>query len=92
MLQKTVVLLLAVLTGLLAFQTFGTPREGWSYAIMAPKDFEFVEVLNKAGALGWEVVSARRAVDGEGRLTTSSYEMILKRRGIGGVLPQLGLQ
>jgi hypothetical protein len=37
--------------------------------------------LNKAGALGWEVVSARRAASGEGTFATAAYEMILKRRG-----------
>ena len=37
--------------------------------------------LNLAGALGWEVVSARRATGREGESSAGAYEMILKRRG-----------
>lgn len=75
------VLLLAGIALLLALQTYNHPPDTWSYAIIAPKDEDLIKELNKAGALGWEVVSARRATSGEGTLSTASYELILKRHG-----------
>jgi hypothetical protein len=70
-----------VIVVLLAVQTFNYPPGTWSYAILAPKDEDLTKELNEAGALGWEVVSARRATSGQGGSSTASYEMILKRRG-----------
>jgi len=75
------VLLLLVIAGMMAFQSLTGPSETWSYTIIAPKDENLITDLNRAGALGWEVVSARRATNGEGDNTTASYELILKRRG-----------
>jgi hypothetical protein len=75
------VVLLAVIGGLIAVQTYHHPPDAWSYIILAPKDEDVIKVLNDAGALGWEVVSARRATGSEGSSTSASYEMILKRRG-----------
>jgi hypothetical protein len=76
------VVLLAGIAALLAVQTFDHPPDIWSYAVLTPKDEDLMEDLNKAGALGWEVVFARRATRGEGASSsTFSYEMILKRRG-----------
>jgi hypothetical protein len=75
------VALLVVIVALLAVQTFDHPPDIWSYTVLAPKDEDLIKELNHAGALGWEVVSARRAASGEGTSSTASYEMILKRRG-----------
>ena len=75
------VILLIVIAVLLALQTFDHPPDIWSYAIVAPKDEDLVKELNRVGALGWEVVSARRATSGEGSTAPASYELILKRRG-----------
>jgi hypothetical protein len=43
--------------------------------------------LDKAGALGWELVSARRATSGIGVGSTAFYEMIFKKRGISPTTP-----
>ena len=75
------VVLLAVIAVLIAVQTFDHPPDVWSYIVLAPKDEDLIKELNQAGALGWEVVSSRRATSGEGSSSTASYEMILKRRG-----------
>lgn len=71
-------LCLAAIVGLSALQEFQHPAEAWSYVVLAPKDDNLISELNKAGAAGWEVVSARRATSGE----SATYEMIMKRRGI----------
>jgi len=81
------VVLLAGIAGLLALETFNHPPDSWSYAVIAPKDDQLIDTLNKAGALGWEVVSARRATSGEGKYSTAAYEMIMKRRGITNLSP-----
>ena len=48
---------------------------GWEYKIEAIPDLIFIESMNMYGKNGWELVSARRAVnDG-----TASYECIFKR-------------
>jgi hypothetical protein len=83
------VLLLGVIATLLVLQTFDRPPETWSYTVLAPKDEELLTDLNQAGALGWEVVSARRAVTGDGS-STASYELILKRRGTTYIERQIG--
>jgi hypothetical protein len=80
-LLSVAVVLLAGIAALLAVQTFDHPPDIWSYVVIAPKDEELMKDLNRAGSLGWEVVSARRATSGEGSLSNASYEMILKRRG-----------
>jgi hypothetical protein len=77
-----VVVWLAGIAGLLALQTLNHPTDVWSDVIAAPEDGDLVRELNRAGALGWEVVSARRATIGESVLSTASYEMMLKRRGV----------
>jgi hypothetical protein len=74
------VVLLTGIAALLAIQTFYHPPDDWSYMVLAPKDENLFEELDKAGALGWEVVSARRATAGEGVTAKAAYEMILKRR------------
>lgn len=80
LLSVTVGLLVAI-AALLAVQTFDHPPDIWSYEILAPKDEDLLKELNLAGALGWEVVSARRATSREGESSAAAYEMILKRRG-----------
>ena len=55
--------------------------EQWQYAIAAPNDEELEAVINKLGANGWELVSARRASDGSPSSPKMSYEMIFKKRG-----------
>jgi hypothetical protein len=47
----------------------------YEYRIEAFRDEDLVRRLNQIGAGGWEIVSARRAVDSG----TASYEVILKR-------------
>ena len=57
------------------FWVFLKPVPQWEYNIVAPSDTMFVSEMDRYGKEGWELVSARRAVDdGEG-----AYECILKR-------------
>jgi hypothetical protein len=56
--------------------------EQWQYTIAAPKDEELKTTIDKLGADGWELVSARRASDGDSKNPKMSYEMIFKKRGI----------
>lgn len=58
---------------------FGS-QEKWEYKVEAPSDYGLTEKLNRLGAQGWEVVSARRASDGSSYSPTFSYEIIFKRR------------
>lgn len=49
----------------------------WEYAIRTPSDATFSEEMTTLGKAGWEIVSARRALD---TLTDSAaYEVILRR-------------
>ena len=74
--------MLASIAALLAVLTFQAVRpEKYSYAIVAPRDQSFAAEMKKAGEMGYEVVSARRASDGKSPNPTMSYEIILKRRG-----------
>ena len=83
------VLILLVLGGQM-FLNRALPEQ-WQYTIAAPKDEELKTALDKLGAAGWELVSARRASDGDSRNPKMSYEMIFKKRGsateTGPVLP-----
>jgi len=81
------VALLLGITVLVGVQTFNHPSEVWSYTILAPNDDNLIKDLNRAGASGWEVVSARRATSGEGAAAAASYELILKRRGSSAFTP-----
>lgn len=47
----------------------------FEYMIESPPDETLLKEINASGAVGWELVSARRAI-GEGK---ASYEMIYKR-------------
>lgn len=75
------VILLGTIASLLAIQTFDHPPEKWQYTVIAPNDANLENVLDKAGADGWEVVSARRASNGDSDNPTFSYELIMKKRG-----------
>jgi hypothetical protein len=55
--------------------------EQWQYTIAAPSDETLASTLDRFGADGWELVTARRASDGNPLLAKMSYEMIFKRRG-----------
>lgn len=51
-------------------------RGAWEYRVAAVSDESFDDTMSKAGAIGWEVVSARRASNGGDKF---SYEMIFRR-------------
>ena len=64
---------------MLYFAIFGMPRTKWEYGVVAVKDEEFDKDMGKLGEAGWEVVSARRASDGNTDSPKFSYEFIIKR-------------
>jgi hypothetical protein len=74
----TAVLLFGIFSTL-AIQTFDHPPERWRYTVISPKDNDLISTLDKYGAEGWEVISARRATGSEKEV---SYEMILKCRSV----------
>ena len=51
----------------------------WEYHIEAVPDLSFNTRMNQLGQEGWELVTARRASDGDTDNPTMSYEMIFKR-------------
>lgn len=58
------------------------PAPKWEYAIQQVPDASFVETMNKAGANGWELVSARRATSDDLASNPKPvfyYEMIFRR-------------
>jgi hypothetical protein len=80
-LLSVAVVILGTIASLLAVQTLRHPPEEWQYTVIAPNDSDLEKVLNNDGADGWEVVSTRRASNGEGANSTFSYELIMKKRG-----------
>ncbi len=52
------------------------PRPTFEYAIVAFDDVSLLKKINEAGANGWDLVFARRAVNDK----ESSYEMIFRRQ------------
>ena len=56
--------------------TKAPPAPTYEFQVVAFDDEKLVDELNKIGAAGWDIVSARRAM-GEGR--TASYELIVRR-------------
>lgn len=61
---------------------FFRPWTFWQYRVGAAKDAELPEYLAKLGADGWEMVSARRALESEPANPDKPevfYEMIFKR-------------
>lgn len=65
-----------VMIAALLFANQFVPQK-WEYMIVSPEDAEFTKAMDRLGADGWELVSARRATSGSGG--DASYEMILKR-------------
>lgn len=51
----------------------------WEYQVTSAGDLSFDSTMQRLGAEGWEVASARRAVSGEGSSSKGIYELILKR-------------
>ena len=82
--QLTVLIVLAVLILaallFLVFRAARTPE--WRYMVIAPPDQMLEGELNRVGAEGWEIVSARRATSGSGDYASAAYELILKRPGV----------
>lgn len=77
--------ILVVLLGWIALletiHAFNFPPATWSYSVVAPKDEELIQDLNEAGSVGWEAVSARRAIGENGQ--AARYEILMKRPGVG---------
>ena len=73
----TIIVLLCVLVAVQGYQARPRAATRWEYTIIAPDDVTLAMQLNRLGALGWEVVAARRATSAGGY--TASYELILKR-------------
>jgi hypothetical protein len=74
----TVLGALALLGAMAVFASQLVRGPQWEYKIVSPEDYAFVIEMNDLGQEGWEVVSARRATNGE--YSSPSYECILKRR------------
>jgi hypothetical protein len=54
--------------------------DSWEYNIIAPKDEALQTDMQRLGAEGWEVVSARRATSSDENDKGARYELIFKRR------------
>jgi hypothetical protein len=71
---------IAILLGALLFVQLwlAVVPDAFEYNIVSPKDEALATEMRRLGAVGWEIVSARRATssDGEG----ARYELILKKR------------
>ena len=55
-----------------------TIKPTWDYKLVSFEDSLFEMSINEVGAQGWELVSARRAVTGEGETSRGIYECIFK--------------
>ena len=53
---------------------------------VSPQDEKLHSDMDRYGAFGWEVISARRTSDGNRENPTMSYEFLMKRRRSGGGL------
>lgn len=73
--------LLAAAVFLLAMIWHNQTQDKFSYVITSPLDTRLEFELNQLGALGYEVVAARRATVGHGEGSEARYELILKRKG-----------
>lgn len=72
-------ILLVIACGTAALLTVGCedPAQRFDYAVVSVPDLLFDRAMDRAGEMGWEVVSARRAVGPGGG---PEYEVIMKRR------------
>jgi len=69
---------LGVLVGIVAlFRGTPAPSQSWEYACVVVSDASFERDMSDLGAVGWEVVSARRASSADGAIW--QYEVIVKR-------------
>ena len=78
-----VYLLLLVIAGLLLALVLHVPAQGvvrpqWEYTLKDVPDADFTDQMNEMGKDGWDVVTARRASDGNDT-PTFSYEIVFKR-------------
>mgnify|MGYP000440746330 CR=1 FL=1 len=73
--------LLAGILLLLGFNALNARRTSatWEYKIEGIQDATFDLTMQQLGAEGWELVSARRALSGEGSSSSGLYEVIFKR-------------
>jgi len=65
-------------------------EQTWEYKIVGFKDTSLTADLSTEGDQGWEMVSARRALVGEGQTSEGAYECIFKRRK--SLLSNLGIR
>src|SRR4051794_23353186 len=76
-------LIIALLCGILATLLYVAASSSlpakWEYSVVDIKDSNFEKDMARIGDGGWEVVSARRASNGDTRDPTFSYELIFKR-------------
>ncbi|MGG6241578.1 type IV pilin-like G/H family protein [Nodosilinea sp. AN01ver1] len=74
-------LLGGILLTLIGSQLRSTPTQTpfWEYTIEGVSDESFTETMLEMGAKGWDLASARRAVNGEGSYSEGLYEVIFKR-------------
>ncbi|WP_416667859.1 type IV pilin-like G/H family protein [Egbenema bharatensis] len=74
-----------LLAGIFLFLVVGAwsanrPNPGvWEYKVEGVEDLSFDYKMQQLGAEGWEVISARRAVSGEGSSSRGLYEVIVRR-------------
>lgn len=86
---KTIVCLLlainAALVGASVYhQVSEKPNDSFIYLTTAFPDEQLTEKLGQVGSRGWDLVTARRASDGNTYKPTFFYEMIFKRRCVAG--------
>src|SRR5262245_48161002 len=76
-------LLLAAMMSL-AWKAYQSPPSPtavkWEYHIASAPDPLVEDMMNKLGAEGWEVISARRATANVGSNVTGQYEIIFRRQ------------
>ena len=78
----TLISLLSMLILIVLLQTGARAlsEQTWEYKIVGFKDLSLTADLSTVGDQGWEMVSARRAIVGEGKTSEGAYECIFKRR------------
>lgn len=62
-----------ILVASIAYKVWVPPA--WEYTILSPSDYELKGKLSEMGREGWEIASARRALNDK----TGIYELIFKR-------------
>ena len=77
--EIVIIILLFIIT-IIGFIFIGDIRPTWDYNLVSFEDSSFREDMNTMGSQGWELVSARRAVTGEGEASRGIYECIFRRK------------